>query len=346
MKNILPFLSAMAVLVSCTATTAQDAAGHAPAVKSGAGPEATGPSTGDKLLAQAINQFERHRSVTARIRHQATIGGVPLYGVGSYWQQGSGDSLRVRMELQIAGLQSSLLEVSNSRYLWTDRRLPSGRTVTAVDLRQLRGDPVLSSAELDSIRPGEASWSPIQPEITANCGGLASVLAALSDNFAFLPPQAMQLALEPPLVTQAMRIPVYAVVGHWKPEKLAALTSAPHESKSEEKNDPARHNDRVPQEVLLLLGQADLFPYRIEYRRLETPRATTPDGAAVPYQLSAEPLVVLELSDVTFDVPIDGGQFDYSPKDVEWVDQTAKLLERLRKRRQAEVAARGVAAPK
>ena len=55
----------------------------------------------------------------------------------------------------------------------------------------------------------------------------------------------------------------------------------------------------------------------------------------IPYQLSADPLVVLELSDVTFDVPIDAGQFDYNPRDVDWVDQTAKVLERLRKQRQA-----------
>jgi hypothetical protein len=291
---------------------------------------------------QAINQFERHSSVTARMRHQASIGGTQLYGVGSYWQQGSGESVRVRMELQIAGQDSSLLQVANRGYLWVDRRLPSGRSVTRVNLRQLRADPVLSAGDLESIRPGEASWSPIQPDLTAHCGGLASLLAALGDNFSFLPPQAMRLALAPPLTEQATNIPVFAMVGHWKPVKLAALTAAGQESRveSQEPEGARKVPERLPQEVLLLVGQADLFPYRIEYRRLETPRAADKQGAAIPYQLSADPLVVLELSDVTFDVPIDGGQFDYNSRDVDWVDQTAKVLERLRKQRQAEVARR------
>jgi hypothetical protein len=332
MKNSLPCLSALAVLVTCAGATAQGRA---------ADPAAT--AAGDRLMVQAINQFERHNSVTAHMRHQASIGGVELYGVGNYWQQGSGETLRVRMELKIANQEgSSLLQVSNRGILWIDRQLPSGRSVTRFNLRQLRADPVLSAGELESILPGEASWSAMQPELTAHRGGLSSLLASLGDHFSFLPPQAMRLALAPPLTQEPTNIPVFAMVGHWKPKKLAELTGAGQASSVEDQGpDEARQwPERLPQEVLLLIGQADLFPYRIEYRRLETPREANHDGSPVPFQLSAEPLVVLELSDVTFDVPIDGGQFDYNPKDVDWVDQTAKLLERLRKQRQADVATR------
>jgi hypothetical protein len=336
MKTSLPCLSALVVLVACTAATAQDAAAGASAVGPVASPATATPSAGDRLLAQAVNQFERHTSITARMRHQASIGGEQLYGVGSYWQQGSGESLRVRMELQIGGQDSSLLQVANRGFLWVDRRLPNGRVVTRVNLRTLRADPVLSAGDLESIRPGEASWSPIEPDLTAHSGGLSSLLAALGDNFTFLPPQPMRLALSPPLAEHEKNIPVYAVVGHWKPVKLGALT-APGQADESAPMVPTR----LPQEVLLLVGQADLFPYRIEYRRLETPRAANKDGTVIPYQLSADPLVVLELSDVTFDVPIDGGQFDYNAREVDFVDQTTKVLERLRKQRQAEVAVRG-----
>jgi hypothetical protein len=343
MKKSLPCLSALVVLLAGAAATAQEAAAGASAAGPVTSPAAGGgtaaspetPSAGDRLLVQAVNQFERHPSVTARLRHQAAIGGEQLYGVGSYWQQGSGENLRVRMELQIAGQDSSLLQVANRGYLWVDRRLPSGRVVTRVNLRTLRADPVLSAGDLESIRPGEASWSPIQPDLTAHCGGLSSLLAALGDNFTFLPPQPMRLALSPPLAEQAKNIPVYAAVGHWRPEKLATLTAV-NQADANSRTVSAR----LPQEVLLLVGQADLFPYRIEYRRLETPHATKQDGTAIPYQLSADPLVVLELSDVTFDVEIDGGQFDYNARDVDFVDQTTKVLERLRKQRQAEVAVR------
>ena len=344
MKNILPSFTALMALFAGIAFTSPTVALAAEVEgRSAAGPTtsavaaATAATTvaGDRLLVQAVNHFERHNSVTARLRHQASIGGAQMYGVGSYWQQGRGESLRVRMELQIAGQESSLLQVANRGYLWVDRRLPSGRIVTRVNLRQLRADPVLSAGDLESIRPGEASWSPIEPELTAHCGGLSSLLAALGDNFNFLPPQAMRLALTPPLAEQATNIPVFAVVGHWKPAKLAALAGASHDQEAARKA-----SDRLPQEVLILVGQADLFPYRIEYRRLETPRATNQGGTAIPYQLSADPLVVLELSDVSFDVPIDGGQFDFNSRDVDWSDQTAKVLERLRKQRQAEVARR------
>jgi hypothetical protein len=349
MKNSLPGLTTLMVLVACAGATAQ----NGKETTTAAGRTATGPASeatvaaaaaaaGDRLIVQAINQLDRHNSVAARLRHQASIAGAQLYGVGSYWQQGRGEHLRVRMELQIAGQDSSLLQVANRGYLWVDRQLPTGRTVTRINLRQLRADPVLSAGEFDSIRPGEASWSPVLPDLVAHCGGLSSLLAALGDNFSFLPPQAMRLALSPPLTEQATNIPVFAVVGHWKPEKLALLTAAgPAAKVSDKDHDDARFlPERIPQEVLLLVGQADLFPYRIEYRRLETPRAANQGGTAIPYQLSADPLVALELSDVSFDVPIDGGQFDFNTRDVDFDDQTAKVLERLRKQRQAEIARR------
>jgi hypothetical protein len=103
----------------------------------------------------------------------------------------------------------------------------------------------------------------------------------------------------------------------------------------------------MPQEVLLLVGQADLFPYRLEYRRLETLQVSTNDGSSIPYQLSVHPLVVLELSDVKFDSQLAPGQFDYSPGTVDWVDQTSGILDHLRQQHQTSVAAKPEsAAPK
>jgi hypothetical protein len=137
---------------------------------------------------------------------------------------------------------------------------------------------------------------------------------------------------------------VYALVGQWKPEKLAALIAKPEDPAKEntgtKKAKPPKIPERLPQEVLLLIGQADLFPYRIEYRQLETPITAGGDGPAIPYQLSVHPLVVLEMSDVAFDAPIDAGQFDYASGDTEWVDQTGALIELLRRQRQAQVATR------
>ncbi len=309
-------------------------------------------AVGDRLLAQAVNQLERRDSVTARLRHQVLLGNNAFYGIGSYWQQGSGEALRVRLELQIAGQDASILQVSNSRHLWIDRRLPNGRNVTRIDLRSLREDPMLSVSKLEDLPAGQASWSPIQPELVAHCGGLPSLLASLGDSFDFQPPQAMRLALSPPLASEPTNIPVFAIVGHWKQEKLGPLLPVNNQEPGGQGRGPGIADSksttlsglptRVPQEVLLLVGQEDLFPYRIEYRRLETPLAADSAGVVIPYQLSTNPMVVLEISDVVFDAPIAAGQFDYAPGDVVWKDQTAQVLERIRREHQERLAGREV----
>jgi hypothetical protein len=347
MKKSLPCFSVLVAIVACRVAIAQTAPATAAPTPLVAAPTAPAASpaqapSGDDLLKRAASQLERRASVTARLRHQVAVNGQQLFGVGSYWQQGSGEELKVRLELQIAGQDAQLLQVSNSRFFWVDRHLPTGRTVTRFDLRQLRADPSISPPELDKLDPGKANWSSIQPLLLAHSGGLPSLLASLSESFNFLPPQTMRLAMEPPVSTQPTNVPVYAIVGQWKPEKLAALIAKVEEPGKEnapsKKAKPVKIPERLPQEVLLLVGQADLFPYRIEYRQLETPVATNGDGPPIPYQLSVHPLVVLEMSDVVFDAPIPSGQFDYTPGDADWVDQTASLIERFRKQRQAQVA--------
>jgi hypothetical protein len=282
------------------------------------------------------------------------IGKQQLYGAGSYWQQGSGEALKVRLELQIAGQEAQLLQVCNSRFMWLDRKLPTGRTVTRIDLRKLRADPTLGAPNLDEIRPGEANWSSLHSELTEFTGGMPKLLTALGDNFTFMPPQAMRLAIAPPISSEPMNVPVFAVVGHWKPERLETLLAKTPATPAGDQQaatppKPTKRKalpERVPEEVLLLVGQADLFPYRIEYRRLETPDLPAGDGPPIPYQLSTHPLVVLELSHVTFDAPIAAGQFDYTPGDAPWTDQTTAILDRLREQYQAQVATRPGASSK
>ena len=337
MKNTLPRSWAAAVLLVGSTAIAQSASLAATRVARGADASRapTGlpaVSSGDRLLVQALSQLERRRSVTARLSYDVWLRGERLSGRGGYWQQGSGEELRVRFDLQMTGQDSSLLQVSNGRALWIDRRLPIGRTVSQINLRQLRSDPLLAADGFERIRPGEASWSPTQPDLLACYGGLPRLVASLSENFNFMPRQAMRL-VSPGSPPQAS-IPYFAVVGHWKPDQLAMLVAG-----QAQETDGAM-SDRLPQEVLILFGQADLFPYRIEYRRRETQPPAGPNLPAATYQLSASPIVVLEFSDVAFDVPIAVGQFDYAPGDVDWIDQTATVLERLHRERQAKVATR------
>jgi hypothetical protein len=358
MKKSLPCFSALAIIVAASTAIAQPApspvgASQQIAVPAMAPAAPQSHNAGDQLIAKSSNQLERRASVVARLQYSASVGGQKLNNgngcFGSYWQQGSGNDLRIRLEL-VATQDAKLLQVSNGRFLWVDRRLPTGRSVTRYDLRQLRADPALAPPDFDKLDPGKANWSAVQSLLTAHSGGLPNLLAGLRENFSFQPPQPMQLAINASAESPEVKVPVVAVVGRWKPEKLDALLTKTDTTTNDDptprKHKPQRMPDRLPQEVLLLVGQANLFPYRIEYRQLETPDALTGDGPPIPYQLSVHPLVVLELSDVKFDSPIDAGQFDYAPGDADWVDQTANLLERIHKERQAQVANRPIDAPR
>jgi len=316
-------------------------------------PSAIETPPGDQLLLQVAAHLERRASVSAKLRHQVSLAGQQLYGVGSYWQQGSGEELKVRLELQIAGQESQLLQVCNSRHVWVDRKLPTGRHVTRIDLRQLRADPSLAAPDLNDVKPGQANWSPLQSDLIAYSGGLPSLISSLSENFSFLPPQAMRLAMTPPLTSEPTNVPVFAVVGHWRPERLSAILSRTQPLVSDSDgtavadgnpSPSSKIPERIPREVLLLVGQSDMFPYRIEYRGLETPDAVGDDGPAIPYQLSVHPIVVLELSEIVFDAQIPPGQFDFIiPGDADIIDQTSAILDRMRQEHQQQVATRNEA---
>src|SRR6478672_13090419 len=146
MKKSLPYLLVLVAVVACRVAPAQTSpAPIAPAAPAVATPATTPPPavaadsatrspTEEDLVRRAASQLERRASITARLRHQVTVGGELVYGVGSYWQQGSGEELKVRLELQLAGEDSQLLQVCNSRFFWIDRHLPTGRVVTRFDL--------------------------------------------------------------------------------------------------------------------------------------------------------------------------------------------------------------------
>jgi hypothetical protein len=356
MKIILPYFAAFSsmvlaanVVAQATVPYSQNSVSEFETARSQS--EARHPqSTGDQLLLQAIAQLERHESVAARLRHQSWLGDRRMFGAGSYWQQGSGDQLRVRLELQITGGETSLLHVSNGRYLWSDRRLPTGRSIAKIDLRRLRADAARAAALLDGQSPGQAAWTTIRPELAAYYAGLPKLLAALAESFSFRPPQAMRLTVEPTGAAAPIDLPVFATVGYWRGgEQVAVSTVAV--SKVSESNDASDHlsdaTTRMPREVLLLLGQSDLFPYRVEYRKRSQssadhdslPVASTKQPA--PFQLSAEPLVLIEFSDVSFNVSIGPGQFDYAPpRDTKWNDLTSEYLDRLRRQREEKLATR------
>lgn len=338
MKIILPVLTLLLALGAAAVAQPRIASvERASALPDAPSAPAEAVSPGDRLIRQVTAQLEHREALAARLRYQVSLDGRQLAGAGSYWQQGSGNALRVRLELRIAG-QTNLLQVSNGRFLWKEISLPTGRNVTRLDLRQLRSDASLVESDFDDLGAGQAAWTPFRPELAPYSGGLPALVTSLEEHFTFSPPQAMRWTPSPPLSGVAEGMPVFAVIGRWKRDQLTALVP---KLAAETEASRGKAPSRFPQEVLLLVGQSDLFPYRIEYRRLNDPAvATDGDAAAAPLQLSADPLVLLEYYDVAFDAEISPDQFDYSPGDTDWDDHTAEYLDRIRIRRQQQFARR------
>ena len=75
----------------------------------------------------------------------------------------------------------------------------------------------------------------------------------------------------------------------------------------------------LPDRVLLLLGQEDLFPYRIEYRRqLDKKEAAGGEESRA--------VVTMELFEVNLNAPAEPTRFLYNPGSMEPEDQTQAFL--------------------
>ncbi|MGD9633196.1 MAG: hypothetical protein AB7U97_07955 [Pirellulales bacterium] len=288
------------------------------------------PGAGDQLLVQARLQLERRVSVTARLRYQALLKGRSLAGFGGYWQQGRGEDMRVRFELRVNHENTTLLQVSDGRFMWTDQQVPAGRSITRLDLRRVRSEMNQPADEMGDLVSSSIRPTPPPAELSLRTGGLPTLLKVLADCFAFVPPQSMRWTPPQPLEGLPESLPVFAVVGHWKPEILAMFVP--------EGKDAQALPERLPQEVLLLFGQSDLFPYRIEFRHLTARRDAGTTSPQAAFTLSSDPLMLLELSAVSFDSQVPAGQFDYSAGNANWIDQTSEYIEVLKRQREERTA--------
>ena len=100
MKIILPGLTVVLALVAAVDATAE------PPAPTNAASAGTGTS-GDELMRQVLLELERRDAIAARLRFQVSLEDRKLSGAGSYWQQGRGEALRIRLEMRVAG-QTSL----------------------------------------------------------------------------------------------------------------------------------------------------------------------------------------------------------------------------------------------
>lgn len=294
-------------------------------------------SSGDQQLLQAIARLEQRESVTARIRQEAYVGPVAFYGAGTYRQQGRGTRRHVRwlLESQRDGVHATLLQVSDGESLWTDRNLSTGRQIEWVNLWQVRRQAKASATTLVSSAAEPADSAPFSPHFAANYGGLPSLLESLREHFEFTQPRSFRFGNQQ----------VLGMIGRWRPEALGQIlvdTSDLQEDQIDYAILTERLSDylatkslpaHMPHHLLLLLGQTDQFPYLIDYRSASDALAEPGIAEADLFQLSSEPLSRLEFVDVEFNLPINSGEFIYSPpQELDRIDGTTNFIKRTQQR--------------
>ncbi|TWT77852.1 hypothetical protein Pla123a_16500 [Posidoniimonas polymericola] len=310
-----------------TAGKADDPLPTAPALADGpAGAE------GNAYLKQALTALERQTSIAAKASQTGFIEGRTIESTGGYLQQGQGQGRRFSLRLvgRVTDEPVRLWQVSNGKWLWTDLAWGEAndvqlRHVWRVDLRRLRKE--LADPQTEQVKPGEAAVDSLDPNLWAGLGGLPMLLKSLDANFRFELPRKMVLW---------KNVPVYAMVGYWKEDRLAELLGDAASGTPTPGTPPAR----MPHHVLIALGASDLFPRRIEYRggtdRLSA-AGVSPDQRYL--YTSDQPLLRLDLKEPNFQADFDPEVFEYAaPHGVDWMDRTSERLAMLRHRREVAVA--------
>jgi hypothetical protein len=260
----------------------------------------------ENLVNNVLAAIDTHTSVAGKIKQKVNLFGHQLIGSGTYLQEGRGAERKLRLELklEVDDQTSSLQHVCDGTYLWMHQDLLGKTALSRVDVRRLRTASPRQDNLLPLASPSSAMW--------VSLGGVPKLLESLADAFRFTSVKPIEVD----------RLAMWAIEGEWKPEKLAQML--PNQKNKILAGQPADLNklgEHVPRRVVLVVGQDDLFPYRIEYWGSH-PRSKK---SAPSEQL----IVEMDLFEIQFDAPIDPHQFLYNPGDSPFEDQTADYLQKL-----------------
>jgi hypothetical protein len=307
MKNSWPSLILATCAALATAAQAQSlprVAGQGGAVR---GVGAAGAQDPQALVEQVQRNLDQLGSLSAKVRMQLDLFDQQASGAGLYLQKRDGrrQLSRFALKSQFGDAAFTLLQINDGRWFWTYRELPDGPSLNRLDLERID----------EQLRNGGTSEPPLPAE-GLSIGGLPKLLAGLRRCFQFTYRGETQLADHRVLV----------VDGAWRPDRLAAAvpdqrTAIEAERPIEIKKLPAH----LPEHVLLYIGQADLFPYRIDYLRRNDRSGGAGQGSVPPgYRV----MMTIEFFDVRANQTIDSREFDYQPR-LKWVDTTGAYLKSL-----------------
>ena len=250
----------------------------------------------DIILGRAISQMYAESKFQASIRHKINMFDQQLVGSGHYRQFGNGTIKRLRFELktQVGDKTSSVIQVCDGRHLWSRENLPEGTTLSRVDVRYIR-----DALEAENSKHGAGrlatNWG-----ANIAMGGLPRLLASLQACFEF----------EAVTETRFEDVPVWVLLGQWKPEVRDRIMKQFGTGK--------QIPPHLPNAVRLVLGrdvEYKFIPREIQYLRINSDK-------------TAQPMVSLQLYDITRRVDMNAAQFEYQRGEQVIVDRTQAFLDK------------------
>lgn len=272
------------------------------------------PSTleinGNLYVAQTLNDLEHYHSIAAKIRYESRLQNQTIHGTGEYWQERTDNQRNTRWEIQmqISDQTASFLQIyiGKDNYLWTDVRLPSKHEVRRLDTAWLQNKLRVHYRTAETDQREQALLAAVGQ------GGLRQMMSDLLRNFDFQPPQAKQLN----------GLSVHALIGHWRPERLAQLWPAA----AQQASDPTAWPEQIPHHVLLLVNRKNGMPHLCEYRSAADADLATSFTGLHP---TPKPLLRYELYDVKFAVAIPPELFKYNSGEIIPIDETQHVFNQI-----------------
>lgn len=277
---------------------------------------------GSDLIEGCRSRLLAKSSVIAQVRQRIQLFDRQLFGSGIYLQQGGGPRPQFRFELdfQLENGSRTMVQCSDGRTLWLLEKNASGAALRKIDLDRL-------ALAIQRFRP-EIENSEDRPTTDRQHdvahGGLLRLIEDLRTNFQFQTIGQADIA----------GVEVWVVQGIWREDRLQRLALQADEEGKWKQRDPAELGSHVPDDVLVYLDRDELFPYRIQYRRLERVADDSP-----PQPRS---LVEMELFQVRFGASIEPVQFA-KPVDMEADDHTEPFAKRLASEHEPATEKRGAA---
>lgn len=279
------------------ATDAAPAAERVAAADATPAPDAAAQA--ERIVASAVAVIGRAEALTVKTRQKVRVGDRVLVGTGRYLQSGRGEEQRFRFESTLTCDTETfeITEVCDGLFCWLHQRnsdVPP--TLQRIDVRRVRG----RLAELKAPDPDETS-----PYL----GGLQRCLWSLRQWFRF----------ETAVPGDLDGTPVWIADGRWHPDWLSmVMPNLATAARRPGGIAPAELPDGMPWGVRMSIGRSDLVLRRIEWLAIPGPR---PVAATEP-----EPIAVLDLVEVRFAGPFDGGAFFYQPASQGLVDITENYV--------------------